>query len=302
MGEWIAPFLDAQRAERGAADNTIAAYARDLADLAGHLAARGRSAQDARTSDIEAWLAALAARGLSPATRARRLSAARQLFRFAFEEGWREDNPCLRLGGPAQARKLPRTLSVAEVDRMFEALDGAWTGVAGLRARALLELVYATGMRVTELVTLPVAAARGDPAMLLIRGKGGRERLVPLTPPAKAALAGWLRARDAAEAARRPARPSAYLFPSSGKAGHLTRARFFQMVRDLALAAGLDPTRVSPHALRHAFATHLLENGADLRAIQELLGHADIGTTEIYTHVLEARLAALVARHPLAED
>ena len=296
---WIGPFLDALRAERGAADNTVAAYARDLGDLCGHLAARGRDVETAARADLEGWLAALDAQGLAATTRARKLSAARGLFRFAYEEGWRADDPAARLTGPRRARALPATLSVADVDKLFAALETTWTGDARLRARALMEVAYATGLRVSELVGLPVAAARGDPRVLLVRGKGGRERLVPLTDPARAALAAWLSARDAAQTG---ARPSPWLFPSRGASGHLTRERFFQMVKELALAAGLNPAHVSPHALRHAFATHLLQNGADLRAIQELLGHADIATTEIYTHVLDARLKALVALHPLAQE
>jgi integrase/recombinase XerD len=293
---WVGPFLDAIRAERGAAANTVAAYARDLDDLCGFLAACGRDGADARREDLEAWMAALADAGRAPATRARRLAAARQFFRFAREEGWRDDDPAARLSGPRKPRALPDALSVADVDALFDALDRAFSGVALTRARCLLEVVYAGGLRVSELLDLPVSAARGDPAALLIRGKGGRERLVPLTPPARAALAEWLRARDADPAAK----GSPWLFPSRGAGGRLTRARFFQMVKDLAAAAGIDPARVSPHALRHAFATHLLANGADLRAIQELLGHADIATTEIYTHVLDERLRAVVAKHPLA--
>jgi integrase/recombinase XerD len=299
-GGWIGAFLDAIRAERGAADNTVAAYARDLGDLAGFLAGRGRDLAGAARADLEAWLAALEAEGLSPATRARRLSAAKGLFRFVYEEGWRADDPAARFAGPRTPRVLPRTLSVDDVSAMFAAVERMPAGPARARTACLLELVYATGMRVSELVGLPAAAARGDPAALLVRGKGGRERLTPLTAPARAALAEWLAARDAAEAARRPAKPSPWLFPSRGKDGRLTRARFFQIVRELAAAAGLDPAAVSPHTLRHAFATHLLANGADLRAIQELLGHADLGTTEIYTHVLDERLKALVAKHPLA--
>lgn len=296
---WIGPFLDALRAERGAADNTVAAYARDLGDLCAHLAARGRDPATATRADLEGWLAALDAQGLTPATRARRLSAARGLFRFAYQEGWRADDPAARLTGPRRARALPAALSIAEVDALFAAVETTFSGETRLRARALMETAYATGLRVSELVGLPVAAARGDPRVLLVRGKGGRERLVPLTDPARAALADWLSARDAG---LKGGRPSPWLFPSRAASGHLTRERFFQMIRELARAAGLDPAKVSPHALRHAFATHLLQNGADLRAIQELLGHADIATTEIYTHVLDARLKALVALHPLARQ
>jgi integrase/recombinase XerD len=296
---WIGGFLDALSAERGAAANTIEAYARDLRDLRDFLAGQGRDFAEANRADIEAWLADCDARGLARATRARRLAAARQLFRFAFEEGWRSDDPAQRLEGPKRAHRLPRTLDVDEVDRLFDALDSIPDGPRRLRTACLMELVYATGMRVSELVSLPVAAARGNPKALLIRGKGGRERLVPLTEPARRALAAWLVERDAGLPA---GLASPWLFPSRAKAGHLTRAHFFQTVRTLALAAGIDPARVSPHTLRHAFATHLLQNGADLRAIQELLGHADITTTEIYTHVVDGTLESLIARHPLAAD
>ncbi|MGF1660431.1 MAG: tyrosine recombinase [Rubrimonas sp.] len=305
--DWRGAFLDAIRAERGAADNTVLAYARDLEDLSGFLAGRGVSAGDAARADVEAWLADLAARGLADATRARRLSAARRYFAFACAEGFRPDDPAARLKGPRRTRPLPKVPSVADVDRLLEAARTRWAGPRGVRALCLVELLYATGMRVSELVALPVAAARGDPRVLLVRGKGGRERLTPLTEPSRRALAAWLETRDAAESARmtregRGAKASPWLFPSGGRSGHLTRERMFQMIRALAAQAGLDPTRLSPHALRHAFATHLLANGADLRAIQELLGHADIAATEIYAHVLEARLREVVALHPLARD
>jgi integrase/recombinase XerD len=293
----IEAFLDALAAERGAAANTLAAYARDLRDLSAYLAANGRDDRSADRADIEAWLADLEARGLAETTRARKLSAAKGFFRFAYDERWRADDPAARLGGPKRPAALPGVLTVAEVEAMFAALDRAFAGEAAARARCLFELLYATGMRVSELVGLPAAAARGDPRALLIRGKGGRERLAPLTEPARAALAAWLTLRDVGPMARSP-----WLFPSRGKSGRLTRAHFWTMVKTLAAAAGLDPAKVSPHTLRHAFATHLLENGADLRAIQELLGHADIGTTEIYTHVAAHRLREAVALHPLASD
>lgn len=286
--------LEAMRAERGAARNTMLAYARDLALYVGWLRDRGTDPLRAGRAEIEGWLAAAAAEGLAPATRARRLSAARRLHRFLAEDGWRRDDPGLRLTGPRAGRRLPKTLSEAEVAALLEAARAA-----GPRARCLMELLYAAGLRVSELVGLPVAAARGDPEALLIRGKGGRERLVPLAGPARAALADWLALRDREAEAK--GRASPHLFPSGGKAGHLTRARFHGMIKELAAAAGIDPERVSPHVLRHAFASHLLAGGADLRAIQELLGHADISTTEIYTHVEEGRLRALVtAKHPLA--
>lgn len=299
MNRWIATFLEAQAADLGAADNTRLAYGRDLLDLAGWLAPRGLHFATAGRADIEGYLVHCEAQGLARATRARRLSAIRQLFRFAFEEGWRGDDPAVRIAGPGRARRLPGTLGTHEVDRLLAA---AREGREAVRDTCLMELLYATGMRVSELVSLPVAAARGDPRMLLVRGKGGRERMVPLSAGARAALAEWLAERDTREqAARGKGRaPSRFLFPSRGKAGHLTRQSFHGLVRGLALRAGLPPGAVSPHTLRHAFATHLLEGGADLRSIQVLLGHADLSTTEIYTHVLDARLRELVeAHHPL---
>ena len=294
---WISAFLAAQAAEHGAAENTRLGYGRDLGVFADWLSARGGALETAGKGDIEQWLIACEAEGLARATRARRLSSVRQFYRFAHEEGWRDDDPARTVPGPGRARRLPGTLGEEEVTRLLEAAQQSGRN-AGDRARntALMELLYATGLRVSELVALPVAAARGDPRMLLVRGKGGRERLVPLSQPARAALAEWLVHRDASEAA-----PSRFLFPSRGRLGHLTRHRFFGLVKEIARDAGIDPARVTPHTLRHAFATHLLGGGADLRAIQMMMGHADLGSTEIYTHVLEARKRALVLEHhPLA--
>ncbi len=301
---WTQGFLEAMSAERGAARNTLVAYARDLDDLSGFLAARGRDFATAMQDDVAAWLVACDRAGLSRATRARRLSSARQLFRFAQEEGHRPDNPAIRLSGPGRTPRLPRTLTPAEVDRLLEAArETGRTPADRARNTCLMELLYATGLRVSELVSLTMAAVRGDPRMILVRGKGGKERLVPLSDPARAALSDWIALRDADDAALRARRqpPPRHLFPSTGAAGHLTRHRFHGIVKDIAVAAGLSPARVSPHVLRHAFATHLLENGADLRVIQMLLGHADLSSTEIYTHVLEERLKTLVlTHHPLA--
>ncbi|MCU4654212.1 tyrosine recombinase [Roseibacterium sp. SDUM158016] len=305
--DWIAAFLDAHAAEQGAARNTLLAYGRDLKDVAGWLTRKGTGFVDANRAEIEDYLAGQEAAGLSAATRARRLSALRQLYRFAHDEGWREDNPCLQIRGPGRTRALPSVLSVEDVDRMLTAAreSGRTTGDR-LRNTCLLEVLYATGLRVSELVSLPVAAVRGDPRMLLVRGKGGKERMVPLSPPAREATRAWLSHRDAeADRLRHETGtpPSPFLFPSRGREGHLTRVRFFTLVKELAAAAGIDPASVTPHTLRHAFATHLLQNGADLRAIQTLLGHADIATTEIYTHILDERLRALVLEnHPLARD
>lgn len=303
---WISAFLEAQAAELGAARNTLLAYGRDLKDFEAWLTHRGVSFQNVKQTDVEAYLISCDAEGLARATRARRLSAIKQLYRFAFEEGWRSDNPALQVSGPGRDKKLPMTLNEAEVDRLLEAARASGRApVDRLRNTCLMELLYATGMRVTELVSLPVSSARGDPRMLLIRGKGGKERMVPLSPPARVALAAWLKERDAQEARNKekgqPA--SKYLFASRGVSGHLTRHRFYLLIKEFAVAAGVSPSKVTPHTLRHAFATHLLANGADLRSIQTLLGHADVATTEIYTHVLEARLAELVlTHHPLAKD
>lgn len=304
--QWISSFLEAQAAELGAATNTQLAYGRDLKDFIGWLDRRGSTPAKAERDTVEAYLIDCDAQGLSSATRARRLSSIKQLYRFAFEEGWRADNPTIQIKGPGRAQRLPKTLEIGEVDRLLEAARNSGRNPSD-RARnaCLMELLYATGMRVSELVELPVSSARGDPRMLLIKGKGSKERMVPLSPPARAALAAWLHARDKAEddnrAKGKPA--SRFLFPSRGKSGHLTRHRFYLLIKELAVAGGVSPDKVTPHTLRHAFATHLLANGADLRSIQTLLGHADVATTEIYTHVLDERLQQLVLEHhPLAKD
>jgi integrase/recombinase XerD len=281
---WIATFLEARAAEAGQARNTLLAYGRDLADFSDWLRASGTDFASADRQAVEGYLVHCDAQGLSKATRARRLSALRQLYLFAVEEGWRADNPALRLTGPGRSKSLPKTLSEAEVTRLLEAArERGRTAGDRLRDAALFELLYATGLRVSELVGLPVAAVRGDPRMILVRGKGEKERMVPLSGPARAALAAWLTHRDAAEeAARIAGRPvSRHLFPGDGRDGHLTRQYFHSLVKDAAMRAGLSPARVTPHVLRHAFATHLLANGADLRVIQTLLGHADVATTEI---------------------
>ncbi|MFD1508771.1 tyrosine recombinase [Lacimonas salitolerans] len=302
---WISAFLEAAAAEQGAATNTRLAYGRDLRDFHDWLTANAHGFDSATRADVESYLLHCDAQGLAKSTRARRLSAIRQLYRFAFEEGWRTDNPAIQISGPGRDKRLPKTLTEVEVDRLLTA--ARTTGRDGndrLRNTCLMELLYATGMRVTELVSLPVSAARGDPRMLLVAGKGGKERMVPLSPPARTALAEWLTVRDAAQedARTRGAASSRHLFPSRGASGHLTRHRFYMLIKELAVAADVSPDKVTPHTLRHAFATHLLANGADLRAIQTLLGHADVATTEIYTHVLDARLRELVLEHhPLAK-
>lgn len=301
---WISTFLEAQAAELDAARNTRLAYGRDLKDYADWLARRGMTFTDALRETVEDYLVWCEAQGLSKATRARRLSAIRQMYRFAHDEGWRADNPALRIKGPGASQRLPQTLSHEEVDRLLDAARGKGrTQTERLRNTALMEMLYATGMRVSELVELPVAAARGEPKMILVRGKGGKERMVPLSTPARMALAAWIATRDADEAAARKAgRPaSRFLFPGTGAEGHLTRQHFYLLIKDFAVQGGVDPSKVTPHTLRHAFATHLLAGGADLRVIQTLLGHADVATTEIYTHVLDDHLKALVLQHhPLA--
>ncbi|MCL4154224.1 UNVERIFIED_CONTAM: hypothetical protein GTU68_001917 [Idotea baltica] len=287
---WIQSFLEAQSAELDAATNTQLAYARDLQVFSDWLAGPfGEVSQ----SDVEKFLIWSEAQGLAKTTRARRLSAIKQLFRFAFEEGWREDNPALQISGPGRDKRLPKTLSHDEVDALLAAARATKKDTD--RTICLMELLYATGMRVTELVSLPVTAARGDPRMLLVRGKGDKERMVPLSPPARTALAVWLKTHGKPR--------SKFLFPSRGKLGHVTRQAFYGLIKNLAVAGGVNAANVTPHTLRHAFATHLLAGGADLRSIQTLLGHADVATTEIYTHVLEDRLRELVLdHHPLAQD
>ena len=302
---WISTFLEAQAAELGAASNTQLAYARDLRDFMEWLTGNGISFEAVERENIEDYLVFCDAQGLAKSTRARRLSAIKQLYRFAFEEGWRDNNPAIQIKGPGRDKRLPKTLEVQEVDRLIEAARGSGRNpLERARNICMMELLYATGMRVTELVSLPVSAARGDPRMLLILGKGGKERMVPLSPDARASLAEWLKQRDAEEErARKNGKPtSRFLFPSRGKLGHLTRHRFYALIKEFAVTGGVSPDKVTPHTLRHAFATHLLANGADLRAIQTLLGHADVATTEIYTHVLDERLKELVLdHHPLSK-
>ena len=299
MDRWISTFLEAEAATRNAARNTLLAYGRDLKDLASWLAHRGRHFAGCTREDIEGWLIDCDAQGLSVATRARRLSSARQLFRFAHDEGWREDDPGQRIKGPGAVRSLPRTLDEAQVDALLDqARRHGRTDADRLRNSCLMELLYATGLRVSELVSLPLQAVLGDPEMILVRGKGDRERMVPLSGPARAAIRAWLQARAAG---LKPRETSRFLFPSRSAEGHLTRLRFHGLIKEIALAAGINPDLVTPHVLRHAFASHLLANGADLRVIQMLLGHADLATTEIYTHVQDAHLRELVlTRHPLA--
>lgn len=299
-------FLDMLAAERGARENTLAAYRSDLDDFATALAAQDRTVAKAGTDDIRAYLAGLAERGFQASSVARKLSAIRQLYRFLYAEGRRKDDPAAVLEGPKRGRALPKVLSIAQVDKLLAA---AREGIAdekrpaaerlrAARMNCLLEVLYATGLRVSELVALPASAARRDQRMLIVRGKGGKERMVPLNGAARDAMADFLKLRKAEKREE-----SKWLFPSFGQSGHLTRQHFARDLKSLASAAGLSAKAVSPHVLRHAFASHLLQNGADLRAVQTLLGHADISTTQIYTHVLEERLKSLVRDlHPLADE
>ncbi len=296
---WIDAFLEMMAVERAAARNTLTAYAKDLADAGGFLAGRGRDLADASAEDIEAYFAHLGALGLSPATAARRRASVRGLYRFVLGEGWRADDPVRRVDAPKQGRALPKVLSRDEVDRLIAAAS-ARDGAAGLRLGCMVELLYASGLRVSELVGLTLAAVARDPAFLIIKGKGGKERLAPLNETARAAVKAYLPAR--VRFLSKGAEASPWLFPSRGVAGRITARRFAQLLDEAALSAGLDPARVSPHVLRHAFATHLMEGGADLRVVQKLLGHADIATTQIYTHVAGDRLRAVVeGAHPLAK-
>ena len=307
MSRRLEAFLEMLAAERGAARLTLAAYRNDLLGLAGFLAARAMHLEDADAAALHDYLGAVATRRLAPRTLARRLSAMRQFYRFLVSDGARSDDPTSGLDTPRLGRPLPKILSEAEVERLIAAA-AAWPDEEGARLRCLIELLYATGLRVSELIGLPLAAAQRDPEFLLVRGKGGKERVVPLSAPARATLTLYLACRSRflmhggkSEGKMADAKISRWLFPSRGAAGHLTRQRCGQLLKELAMDAGLDPALLSPHVLRHAFASHLLDHGADLRSVQQMLGHADIATTQIYTHVQSARLRRLVeTAHPLA--
>jgi integrase/recombinase XerD len=293
----VEAFLEMLEAERGASKNTLEAYRRDLDDLQAFLARRKQKPALADATALRAYLKALDYVGMTARTVARRLSVLRQFYRFLLAERMRDDDPAGMLDSPKLGRPLPKVLSRVEVDRLIAAAQAK--GADGGRMETLLEILYGSGLRVSELVGLPVVAAERDPTMLLVRGKGSKERQVPLSDPARAAIAKWLRTRAASLGEGEKSR---YLFPSRGRAGHLTRQRFAQLLKEAAFAVGIDPVRVSPHVLRHAFASHLLEAGADLRSVQLMLGHADIATTQIYTHVVPEKLRALVEdHHPLAK-
>ncbi|MEE8515922.1 MAG: site-specific tyrosine recombinase XerD [Alphaproteobacteria bacterium] len=294
----VEAFLEMLMAERGAAQNTYQAYRHDLAHFAAHLAAAKGAIEAADATQIRSYLSHLARMGISAGTAARRLSSLRQFYGFLAAEGIRADDPTADIDSPRRGRVLPKILSEADVEMLFAAAARK-PGSQGVRLRALLETLYATGLRVSELVTLPLSAILGEPGLLLVRGKGDKERVVPLSDPAIKALEAYLAVRRGFVTTDTEVN---WLFPSRGKSGWLSRQRFAKMLKELALEAGIDPTRVSPHVLRHAFASHLLAHGADLRAVQQMLGHADISTTQIYTHVLDARLKSLVeTHHPLAQ-
>lgn len=305
-GAHIEAFLEMMSVERGAAANTLASYRRDLDDALSFLRQRGGGLSAARTEDLRAYLGDIAGRGFAPSSQARRLSALRQFFRFLYGEGQRGDDPTETLDAPRRARALPKTMSVEAVDRLIgqaekeaeEAELQPGDHARRVRMLALMELIYATGMRVSELVSLPADVMTRDGYFLVVRGKGNKERLVPLSDRARKAMEAHARINLADEAAVNGSR---WLFPADSESGHLARQVFARDLKELAARAGIASASVSPHVLRHAFASHLLANGADLRVVQELLGHADISTTQIYTHVMEERLHRLVNdHHPLA--
>jgi integrase/recombinase XerD len=303
-------FLDMLAAEQGAGPNTLEAYRRDLTDCSEFLGRKGLGFAAADTQSLRDYLADLDTRGFKSSSVARRLSAMRHLFRFLLNERIRSDDPAAILSGPKRGRGLPKVLSIADVDRMLTrakeltlAQQASGSRLRALRLYCLLEVLYATGLRVSELVALPRSAARNEARMIVVRGKGDKERLVPLNEASRQAMVDYLTATEALKTDKnKSAASSKWLFPSFGESGHLTRQHFARDLKELAAAAGLAPRLVSPHVLRHAFASHLLHNGADLRIVQTLLGHTDISTTQIYTHVVEERLKSLVRDlHPLAE-
>jgi integrase/recombinase XerD len=291
-------FLEMMVAERGASVNTIAAYRRDLGEFGVFMMRRERSIEAAEAKNIQDYLAQLKSKGRAATTHARKLSVLKQFFQFLYAERFREDDPSSRIDAPKTGRALPKYLGEVEVENLLAAAREQ-TGPSGTRLTALVELLYATGLRVSELVGLPLAAISRDGQMVLVRGKGNKERMVPLSDPARDAIADYMEIRPGFLI---QGKPSNFLFPTKAKEGHLTRAGFGLLLKDLAIVAGIEPKRVSPHVLRHSFASHMLAHGADLRTLQQLLGHADISTTQIYTHVLEERLKNLVTRsHPLAQ-
>lgn len=295
----IRDFLESRIAEFGASTNTVEAYHRDLQDYSAFIAPQ--SIDESQKSDVVNYLMDMQKRGYAEKTRARHLSALKQYFRFTFDEGWRKDNPALTISTPRAKRDLPHSLSIEETEKLLEAgRNLGRTDADRAKNAALFDLLYATGLRVTELVSLPITQISALPDTIIVRGKGNKDRLVPLSDDAKRSVAKWLPHRK--ELLEKSKTSSNFLFPSRGKTGHITRISFYLSIKEAALKAGLDPKHISPHVLRHAFATHLLQGGADLRIIQALLGHADIATTEIYTHILDEELSRLVLEnHPLAD-
>jgi len=299
-------FLDMIASERGASRNTLDAYRRDLDDYAEFISTRRANVGNVTTGQVRAYLTVLAKRGFSASSSARRLSAIRQMHRFLYAEGKRKDDPAAVLEGPRRGRPLPKVLSIDEVARLFETAHAAVKAVSAksaghlraVRLVCLIEVLYATGLRVSELVALPASAARAEGETIMVRGKGNKERLVPLGKAARLAMRDYLILLAEARVA-----DMRWLFPSFGKSGHVTRQHVARELKALASSAGIEPSKMSPHVLRHAFASHLLANGADLRVVQALLGHADVSTTQIYTHILDDRLKSMVRDlHPLAED
>jgi integrase/recombinase XerD len=307
----IEAFLDMMSAERGASPNTLEAYRRDLLAFAADLAKRRATLKAATRDDVRRHLAGFAASGAKASSQARHLSTLRQFYGFAFNEGWRKDDPTSAIDAPKRGRQLPKILSRDEIERLLDAARKLGSDTKSekkkkkteknpeaLRLVCIVELLYASGLRISELVTLPLAAASGKRGFVYVRGKGGKERLAPLNPSANKAIENYLKVRGAFLS---NANDSKFLFPSRGAEGHFTRRRCHQLLKELASSAKIDPAKLSPHVLRHAFATHLVEGGADLRSVQTLLGHADIATTQIYTHVASDRLKATVeSAHPLA--
>lgn len=300
MDNWIDAFIDAAQAERSASQNTCIAYVHDLRRFGNHLKGMGRDFRTAGRQDVEDYISTLANDGLAPSTRARHLSVIRRFFAFVCEEGWREDLPTQHIRSPIQPRHLPTILSVEDIQKMINVAHSLGRNETDrVRNGCLMELFYATGARVSELISIPVASARGNPKLIVIRGKGGKERVVPITPDAQQAITRWLPVRDQVYAKYKKSNslPWRFLFPSRSRLGHITRQQVFKLIKQAAIGSDLKAAQVSPHTIRHALATHLLENGADLRSIQVLLGHSDISTTEIYTHVASEKLRTLVLEH-----
>lgn len=299
MNGLIESFLEMVRAERGAANNTVLAYTRDLRDFESFLTARNRSFENAQIADFRAYLANLTENGLAVRTQSRRLSALREFYKFLYTEKIRQDNPTEALDSPKSGRPLPKYLSETEVARLIDAVKKL-PDCQQARMRALTEIAYDSGLRVSELVALPLSVANVKENVITVRGKGGKDRIVPLTEIAKRAIGDWLSAR---ELYLPNGRPSKWLFPAPNKEGHLTRFAFYRELKQLALTAGILPSRVSPHVLRHSFASHLIAHDADLRSVQQMLGHSDISTTQIYTHILDDRLKKTVEKsHPLTDE